>query len=95
MSVRDVSREGPIVLWSVDPQDWKDRDGWTVRERVVSRASDGAIVLMHDIYGTTVDAVGGIIDDLRGQGYEMVTVSELFDTKRVVVEPGGVYRATN
>ena len=90
--VTDSSKLMPIVLWSVDPQDWKDKNAQTVRERVVGAVHDGAIVLMHDIYGTTVDAVAGIIDDLRAQGYEMVTVNELFENRGVVTEVGVVYR---
>jgi len=80
------------VLWSVDPQDWKERDSGVIRGRVVSAVHDGAIIIMHDIYGSTVEAVPGIIDDLRAAGYEMVTVSELFDAKGWEVVPGGEYR---
>ena len=90
--VTDSSKVMPIILWSVDPQDWKDKDAQVVRERVVGAVHDGAIVLMHDIYGTTVDAVAGIIDDLLAQGYEMVTVNELFEARGVITETGVVYR---
>lgn len=83
--------ETPLILWTVDPEDWKVRDAETVRKRVVEAAFDGAIVLMHDIYKSTVDAVGGIIDDLRAQGYEFLTVSELAAVRGVNLEQGVVY----
>lgn len=65
------------ILWSVDPQDWKDRNTATVTQRVLAAAKPGAIVLMHDIHPTTVAAAPAIIDGLRKRGYRLVTVSQL------------------
>lgn len=76
------------VLWSVDPQDWSERDTGSVEERVVEGTRPGAVVLMHDIHGSTVDAVPAIIDRLRDDGYVFVTVSELFDGR---LTPGEEY----
>ncbi len=81
----------PLILWSVDPEDWKDRKAEIVRERVKTATYDGAIVLMHDIHASTVDAVAGIIDDLRGEGYEFLTVSELAEVRGVDLENGVTY----
>ncbi len=69
----------PIVLWSVDPDDWRDRDADVVHRRVVDRVRPGSVVLMHDIYPTSVDAVPRIIEDLKAQGYHFVTVSQMWD----------------
>lgn len=81
----------PIIYWSVDTKDWRDRNAKIVRERAVAEAKDGAIILMHDIHATTVDAVAGIIDDLRARGYEFVTISELALIKKVKMNSGTVY----
>lgn len=81
----------PMIIWTVDPEDWKYRNAATVRANVVSRTFDGAIVLMHDIHSTTVDAVGAIIDDLRAAGYEFLTVSELAAERGVVLQNGASY----
>ena len=81
----------PMIYWSVDPQDWKYRNAATVRANVVGAAHDGAIVLMHDIHASTVDAVANIIDDLRAQGYEFLTVSELAAARGVGLTSGVVY----
>lgn len=81
----------PMIYWSVDPMDWKYRDAATVRANVVGATYDGAIVLMHDIHASTVDAVAGIIDDLRAQGYEFLTVSELAAARGVGLTSGVVY----
>jgi hypothetical protein len=49
--------EAPVILWSVDPQDWLYRNADTVYHRVTAQTRPGSIVLMHDIHPTTVDAV--------------------------------------
>ncbi len=66
-----------MILWSVDTLDWQSRNAAAVRAVVNRDTRNGSIVLMHDIHSTTVDAVPGIVDDLQGQGYTLVTVSEL------------------
>lgn len=93
-SINDTVRANvgkPMILWTVDPEDWKYRNAATVRANVVSKTFDGAIVLMHDIHGTTVDAVGAIIDDLRTAGYEFLTVSEMAAERGVVMQNGVAY----
>ena len=68
----------PIIFWSVDPLDWKDRDAATVAARIVD-APAGAIILSHDIHKSTVDAVPAIIAALKSRGIHMVTVTKLFE----------------
>lgn len=81
----------PMVYWTVDTMDWKYREAGAVRTEAVKAVFDGAIILMHDIYATSVDAVAGIIDELRGRGYEFVTVSELAAARGITLEKGVVY----
>lgn len=81
----------PLILWTVDPEDWKVRNTATVRQRAVAGAFDGAIILFHDIYATTVDAIPGVIDDLRARGYEFMTVSELAAARGVKLQNGVGY----
>jgi peptidoglycan/xylan/chitin deacetylase (PgdA/CDA1 family) len=68
-----------VVLWSVDPLDWKYRNSNSVYNRVTSQTKPGSIVLMHDIHGTTVAAVPRIIATLKARHYHFVTVSELYN----------------
>lgn len=68
----------PIVLWSIDTRDWESRDPNAVLGVVQQSMHDGAIILMHDSHGTTVEATRLVLDYLAGQGYEFVTISELF-----------------
>lgn len=81
----------PLVIWSIDPEDWKVKDAEAVRKHVIERAFDGAIVLMHDIYNSTVNAIPGMIDELRREGYEFVTVPQMAKLRGVKMEQGEVY----
>ena len=67
----------PHIMWSVDTLDWKYRNSTTVYNSIVNNAKDGAIILLHDLHGTTVDGAIKAIDKLLDQGYELVTVTQL------------------
>ena len=78
-----------IVLWSVDPEDWKDRNADVVAKRVIKSTRPGDIILLHDIFGTSVDAALKIVDELQSKGYQFVTVDQIEDSnliKKQVVE---------
>ena len=81
----------PILLWSIDPEDWRDRDGERVAAEVTAQARDGGIILMHDIFPESVDAALEIVDALHAQGYLFCTVEELFAARGVPLEAGQVY----
>ena len=66
------------VLWSVDPTDWSCLNADIVRNRVVTKAQENDIILLHDYYATSVEAALLIVDELLAEGYEFVTVDELF-----------------
>ncbi len=78
----------PQMLWSIDPQDWKNQSTPYISSHVINNAHPGAVALMHDIYETTVDAVPDIIDGLRNRGYTLVTIETLFGGN----PPTGIYR---
>lgn len=67
----------PNIMWSVDSLDWKSKNSQMIQQTVKQNVKPGSIVLMHDIYPTTVASVGNVIDSLQESGYEIVTVSEL------------------
>ena len=78
-----------IILWNVDTEDWKNKYSSNDNENkkknkinkivsnVMSNVDDGDIILMHDIYESTYDAVKVLLPLLQAEGYEIVTVSEL------------------
>jgi len=82
----------PIILWSIDPTDWDDKDTARIVEHVVSRARDGDIILLHDIYPTSVQAALEIVDRLHQKGFLFVTVEELAQQRHVDLTAGEVYR---
>ncbi|HEU4491045.1 MAG TPA: polysaccharide deacetylase family protein [Jiangellales bacterium] len=87
----------PLILWSVDPRDWDGRTSSQIRSHVVSNTSAGDIVLMHDRVAATVDAVPGIVSDLRARGFTLVTVETLvpgMEPGDVVYSRGQVQQAT-
>ena len=65
------------VLWSVDSLDWKLQNRQKIVKRVLKDVKDGDIILMHDIFPTSVEAALEIIDTLTPQGYTFVTVDEV------------------
>ena len=83
--VRDRA-EGPVILWSVDPEDWKDRDVERIVRHVTERAADGDIILMHDIYPSSVEAALEVVDRLQERGFLFATVCELFDAENMVLD---------
>ena len=81
----------PLIYWSVDPEDWKYRNAETVRSNIEAGVFDGAIILVHDIYKTSVDGALAAIDDLLAEGYEFVTVQDLLLRRGVTPEAATVY----
>lgn len=82
----------PIILWSIDPEDWGDQNAAREIEHVVANAKDGSIILLHDIFSPSVEAALAIVDRLHAQGYLFVTVEELFAARHITLEAGEVYR---
>ena len=81
----------PLVYWSVDPEDWKYLNAATVENNIVCHSYDGAIILVHDIYSTSVNGALAAIDDLMAAGYEFVTVEQLLLRRGVTPQPGVMY----
>jgi len=83
--------ETPIIIWDIDTLDWKYHNSKKIAGRVLSKAKDGDIVLMHDVYSSTSNALKIIIPELKERGYTFVTVSELFYYKGIELVNGKVY----
>ena len=81
----------PVIIWSVDTLDWKNKNTEAIVSTTMSEIHDGAIILMHDIHPTSVEAVPTLIDTARKAGYEFTTISELAEIKEVDLEDGELY----
>lgn len=66
-----------IIMWSVDPFDWKRPGESVIEQRILAGARPGAIILSHDIHKQTVDAMPATLDALIAKGFKFVTVSQL------------------
>ena len=66
-----------IILWDVDPYDWKRPGPAVVRNRILKETQPGSIVLSHDIHPGTIEAMPSTLDALESKGFKFVTVSEL------------------
>lgn len=83
---------GPIVLWSVDPEDWNTEDAAAVAQHLVSHAKDGDILLLHDLFPSSVEAALQAVDALHEKGFYFVTVEELLAARHITPENGVSYR---
>ena len=92
-AVLQAAREADLslLLWSVDPKDWKVLDAPTVTAAVIDRVKSGDVILLHDMTDSSVDAALAIIDRLQEQGFTFVTVSQLASLQGYDLQPGQVY----
>lgn len=84
--------DSPIILWSVDPEDWRDSDTQRIVDHVVSNAKDGDIILLHDMYPSSVQAALEIVDRLGERGFCFVTVEQLLSREGDGPQKGECYR---
>ncbi len=67
----------PTILWSVDPKDFVVKNAGIIQQRLVSGTKPGGILLSHDLYRQTIDAMPGTLDALLSKGYRFMTISDL------------------
>ena len=67
------------VLWDVDSRDWESQNTASICSEVLPNVKDGSIILMHDGYRATVEALRRILKELKEEGYTFVTVRELIE----------------
>lgn len=91
----DVKTGVPLIKWSVDPRDWEKRNTAQIVQAVLRDARPNAIILLHDIYPTSVEAALEIVDTLEEEGYWFVTVEELLCLNGITPEAETMYRSGN
>ena len=84
-----------MILWSVDPEDWKDDDIDRIVAAVVEHVSDGDIILLHDLFPSSAQAALRVVDTLLARGCCFVTVEQLMAERGVTPEVGARYRKIN
>ena len=88
---QSVCADLPVVLWSVDPEDWRRSDSGAVAADIIREAKNGDVILLHDMSDSSVDAALRVIDELTAQGFRFVTVSELAALSGTQLQGGQVY----
>lgn len=81
----------PLIFWTLDTMDWSVRSKELVAHHIIENVRTGDIVLLHDLYDTSADAALQVIDVLGAQGYEFVTLEELFACSGVTPQAGRFY----
>jgi peptidoglycan/xylan/chitin deacetylase (PgdA/CDA1 family) len=82
----------PLILWSVDTEDWTGKTAEEIADYIVAEADDGDIILLHDIFEESVRGAVMALDELQRRGYTFVTVNELLEMRGIAAENGHVYR---
>ncbi len=83
--------EVPLIDWTIDTLDWTGVSEDEIYRSVFDNRFDGAIVLMHDGYPHTVDALKRLLPDLQANGYQVVTVSQMAKMHHCTLKNGSVY----
>ena len=81
----------PIILWSLDTNDWRHRNKDYIVNYVLNNIKDGDIILFHDSYNETVEAINELLPILYSKGYQVMSVSELFKLKGLTLENNQIY----
>ncbi len=84
--------EDPVIMWSVDPKDWESRNTEKIVYHILNNVKEGDIVLFHDLYKSTIDAVKILLPILYDDGYKLVSVSELFESYNIPLKAAETYR---
>ncbi|MDO4283251.1 MAG: polysaccharide deacetylase family protein [Clostridia bacterium] len=83
--VNEVLKENHLtnILWTVDSKDWKFRNVTKIYNYVLKNIKGNDIILMHDIYSTSVKSATLLVDKLQSDGYVFLTVSELLEIENL------------
>ncbi|MCM1530029.1 MAG: carbohydrate binding domain-containing protein [Alistipes sp.] len=98
-TVQSTLSDVPLITCAIDTQDWngasKDQIVNTIKSAMSNGSLNGAIVLAHETYDTTASAMEELCPYLKAQGWQIVTVSEMFAVKNQQMNGGQVYTKVN
>ena len=82
----------PLILWNIDTKDWLTRDSNEIYNNIINNVCDGCIVLLHDTYKETIDALKITLPVLKEKGYEVVSISNLLKAKNIELKRGDIIK---
>lgn len=83
--------DNSFILWDLDTEDWRYRNVKHIVDYIKENVHDGAIILMHELYDSSYESLKIILPWLYTNGYQVVSVSELFKIKGKTLEYGKAY----
>ena len=83
------------IQWNLDTLDYKGLTGDDMWKRIRNKISNGSIILSHNGTKNTADSLDGLIKNIKSQGFELVTVSELIYKDNYVIDNNGMQIKTN
>lgn len=83
----------PLILWNLDTEDWRYHDVDHIVNYVMENISDGDIILMHELYETSLQALEILLPKLYAEGYQIVSIGELAELQDKNLQSGHAYRA--
>lgn len=85
----------PLINCGVDSKDWDngtlEKVLTNMRNAETKGTLENAVILMHENYDFTAEAVETLVPELKAKGYEIVSVSELAYLKGITLQAGYVY----
>ena len=83
------------IQWNLDTLDYKGLTGDDMWKRIRNKISNGSIILSHNGTKNTADSLDGLIKNIKSQGFELLTVSELIYKDNYVIDNNGMQIKTN
>ena len=94
-TVQSTLNDVPLITCSIDTADWnnasKDQIVNKIKQAMNDGSLNGSIVLCHETYETTAAAIEELAPYLKEQGWQIVTISEMFAAKGKTLNGGQVY----
>ncbi len=79
------------ILWDLDTEDWKYKDKFKIAKYIIDNAHDGGIILLHDLYETSIDGALLAMEELSKNGYAFVTIEEMTTLKGITLNKTSNY----
>ena len=79
------------ILWDLDTEDWKYKDKNKIAKYIIDNAHDGGIILLHDLYETSIDGALLAMKELSKNGYAFVTIEEMATLKGITLNKASNY----
>ena len=93
--VQQTLYDVPLISCSIDVQDYNGRSAQQIIQTIQNAANNGtlrnAIVLCHENYASTAEAMEYLMPWLKQNGWQVVTVSEMFAANGKTLQGGQVY----